>query len=91
LRNFPKKFSFPKNPFFLPPMFDRVSSDTLNYGGHTVCPVSASRYTVAALRSGRGRQFGCLLRCATKTESDLSSKASWPESGDLIVMANVCW
>jgi hypothetical protein len=35
-------------------MFDRVSSDTLNYGGHTECPVSA-------LRSGRGRQFGRLF------------------------------
>jgi hypothetical protein len=29
-------------------MFDRVSSDTLNYDGHAECPVSASRYTVVS-------------------------------------------
>jgi hypothetical protein len=39
-------------------MFDRVSSDTLNYGNHAEGPVSASRYTVAVPRSARSRQFG---------------------------------
>ena len=48
-------------------------------------PCPPSRYTVAALRSGRGRQFGCPdvfalcrhhLRICPRTESDLTSKAS---------------
>jgi hypothetical protein len=45
----PKKNQSPKKmALSLPPVFDRVSSDTLNYGGRAKCPVAASRYTVAA-------------------------------------------
>jgi hypothetical protein len=43
-------------------MFDRVSSDTLNYGGHAECPVSASRYTVVAQRAWPAIRVP--LRCA---------------------------
>jgi hypothetical protein len=96
---FPQKnfVSKKKSVLSLPPMFDRVSSDTLNCGGHAECPVPASRYAVAAMRNGRGRQFECLMldrhrpRILSKSRKRSDANSIRPSCGDLIVVPNVCW
>jgi hypothetical protein len=82
LRDFAKKIRFQKNSVLsLPPMFDRVSSDTMNYGGYAECPVPAQ--PIHRCRVAQRPAIRMPLRCAAtirefcpRTESDLTSKAS---------------